>query len=276
MQRREWLLASVSGLLGSAVLGGCAGLDTLPSEAARSALAPTGRLRVGFLASPLYATRHPTSGELSGVAVDLGRELATRLGVPLEPVVHNGVAALMAGARPGGAGEWDVVLTGITVERAATLDFSAPYLQVEWGYLVGAGAAGAAVADAAAVDRVGVRVGVVERTFADGALPARLAQATLVRVASIAALQALLDDGRADVIVATKATLFAAARDRPGARVLDSSVLVEPVGMAVPKGRDAAAARYVSAFVEQAKAQGMVTAAIERARLQGVSVAPLG
>lgn len=273
MQRREWLLASLSGLLGSAALGGGSDLDATRSTAERSALAPTGRLRVGFLASPLYATRHPTSGELSGVAVDLGRELAARLGVPLEPVVHNGVAALMAGARPGSAGEWDVVLTGITVERAATLDFSAPYLQVEWGYLVGAGAA---VADAAAVDRVGVRVGVVERTFADGALPARLAQATLVRVASIAALQALLDDGRADVVVATKATLFATARDRPGARVLDSSVLVEPVGMAVPKGRDVAAVRYVSAFVEQAKAQGMVAAAIERARLQGVSVAPLG
>jgi len=32
----------------------------------------------------------------------------------------------------------------------------------------------------------------------------------------------------------------------------------------------------VSAFVEQAKAQGLVAAAIERARLQGVSVAPLG
>jgi polar amino acid transport system substrate-binding protein len=273
MQRREWLLASVSVLLGSATLGGCAGINAVPAEAARSALAPTGRLRLGFLATPLYATRHPTTGELSGIAVDLGRELAARLGVPLEPVVHNGVAALMAGARPGSVGEWDVVLTGITAERAMTLDFSAPYLQVEWGYLVGAGAA---VTDAAAVDRVGVRVGIVERTFADAALPGRLARATLVRVSSIAALQALLDDGRADVVVATKATLFAAARDRPGARVLDGGVLVEPVGMAVPKGRDAAASRYVSAFVEQAKAQGLVTAAIERARLQGVSAAPLG
>ena len=273
MQRREWLLAFVSGLLGSAALGGCASVDATPSAAGRSALAPTGRLRVGFLASPLYATRHPTSGELAGVAVDLGRELAARLGVPMEPVVHNGVATLMAGARPGSPGEWDVVLTGITAERAATLDFSAPYLQIEWGYLVGAGAA---VADAAAVDSIGVRVGIVERTFADAALPARLARATLVRVGSIAALQALLDDGRADVVVATKATLFAAARDRLGARVLDGTVLVEPVGMAVPKGRDAAASRYVSAFVEQAKAQGLVAAAIERARLQGVSVAPLG
>jgi polar amino acid transport system substrate-binding protein len=273
MQRREWILAAGAGLLGSAALGGCASLDHPPSAAERNALAPSGRLRLAFLATPLYATRHPTSGELAGVAIDLGRELAGRLGVPLEPVVHNGVAALMAGARQGSPGEWDVAMTGITAERAATLDFSAPYLQVDWGYLV---RAGAAVSDAAAVDRIGVRVGLVERTFADGALPTRLAQATLVRVGSIAALQTLLDDGRADVIVATKATLVAAARDRPGARLLDGSVLIEPVGMAVPKGRDAAAARYVSAFVEQAKAQGRVAAAIERAGLQGVNAAPRG
>lgn len=270
MQRRECLLAAVAGIFGSVGLYGCAGLDGASAEAARSALAPTGRLRVAFLASPLYATRHATSGELAGVAVDLGRELAVRLGVPFEPVVHNGVAALLAGAR---SGDWDVVLTGITAERAATLDFSAPYLQVEWGYLV---RAGVPVADASAVDRAGVRVGVVERTFADAALPARLAQATLMRTGSIAELQALLDDGRADVIVATKATLFAAARERPGARLLDDRVLVESVGMAVPKGRDAAASRYVAAFVDQAKAQGLVASAIERAGLRGVIVAPRG
>jgi polar amino acid transport system substrate-binding protein len=264
-------LKAVAGWLGSVGLGGCASLDPVTAAAARSALAPTGRLRVGFLASALYATRDAKSGELAGVAVDLGRELAARLNVAFEPVVHGGVAALLAGARPGSAGEWDVVLTGITAERATTLDFSAPYLQVEWGYLV---RGDVAPADAAAVDRTGVRVGVVERTFADAALPGRLAQATLVRAGSIAELQALLDSGRADVIVATKATLFAAARERPGARVLDDSVLVEPVGMAVAKGHAAAAARYLSTFVEQAKAQGLVVAAIARAGLRGVSAAP--
>lgn len=266
MKRRDWWLVVAGGLAGIGGLGGCTHLEANPSAAIRGALAPTGRLRVAFLASPLYATRNASTGELTGVAIDLGRSLAARLGVPFEPVVHSGVAQLLAGA---GSGEWDVVLTGITAERAATLDFSPPYLQVDWGYLV---RPGVALADARSVDRAGVRIGVVERTFADAALPARLTQATLVRARSIAELLALVDSGRADAVVATKATLFVAARDRPGSRVLDDSVLIEPIGMAVPKGRDMAAARFVAAFVDRARDQGLVASAVERAGLRGVVI----
>ena len=269
MQRREYLQTLFALACAGTGLGGCASLDD-PSRAARSALAPTGRLRVAFLNAPLYATRATPSAEMTGVAIDLGRALAERLGVPFEPVVHAGATTLMAGAR---SGEWDVVLTGITAERAVSLDFSAPYLQVEWGALA---RADAAVADAPALDRPGLRLGLVERTFGDTTWGRTLKHATPVRAASLADLLAMLDSGRADVIVATKATLAMAARTRAGTRPLEGSLFVEPIGMAVPKGRDAAAARYVSAFVEQAKAGGRVAEAIVRAGLQGVSVAPLG
>ncbi|MCP2500411.1 MAG: hypothetical protein NCA08_02420 [Deltaproteobacteria bacterium] len=84
-----------------------------------------------------------------------------------------------------------------------------------------------------------------------------------------------MDDGKADVIAATKAALFTEAGSRPGSRVLDGRILVEPIGMGVPKGRNAAAALYVEKFVEEAKAAGLVKSAIERAKLRGVVVAPL-
>lgn len=42
----------------------------------------------------------------------------------------------------------------------------------------------------------------------------------------------------------------------------------------MPKGRPAAAAGYARAFIEQAKASGLVQAAIDRAGLWGVKVAP--
>ena len=58
-------------------------------------------------------------------------------------------------------------------------------------------------------------------------------------------------------------------------RVLDGRLLVEPIGMGVPKGRDAIAAAYVGKFVEEAKAAGLVKSAIDRAGLRGVVVAPL-
>ena len=53
----------------------------------RKELAPTGTLRAAInYNNPLLATRDPTTGELSGLAVDLSRELARRVDVPLELV----------------------------------------------------------------------------------------------------------------------------------------------------------------------------------------------
>ena len=48
-------------------------------------------------------------------------------------------------------------------------------------------------------------------------------------------LNALLDAGKVDVIAATKVALFAAAGSRHGSRVLDGRILVEPIGMGVPR-----------------------------------------
>jgi polar amino acid transport system substrate-binding protein len=257
------LAAALLGL----VLGGCAGTPTTPVADARQALAPAGKLRIAFLVAPLYATRDPASGELKGVAVDLGKELATRLGVPFEPAGHPNLPAVIRGAQ---SGEWDVALMGINAERAAVVDFSAPYMDVEQGYLVRAGVPIAAASD---VDKAGTRVGVIEKSGADLHLSGTLKNATLVR-SSLNEILSQLAAGKLEVVAATKAALFSASAKQPGSRVLDGRLLVEPIGMGVPKGRDAAAARYVAQFVEEAKAQGTVKAAIERAGLRGVTVAP--
>ena len=64
------------------VLSACAGLQDGPSSEQRNTLAPTGKLRVGFLATtPIHATKDAVSGEFKGPAVDLGKEMARRIGV---------------------------------------------------------------------------------------------------------------------------------------------------------------------------------------------------
>lgn len=257
------ILAGALGLL----CGACVSIPTVPPDEARQALAPTGALRVAFLVAPLYATKDPASGELKGMAVDLGRELAKRAGVPFAPVGYSSPAEVIRGAH---SGEWDVALMGINAERSAAVDFSAPYMEVEQGYLV---RAGVPIANASEVDSAGTRIGVIDKSGADLHLSGNLKNATLVR-GNLADLFAQMTSGKLDVVAATKAALHSAAAKQPGARVLDGRILVEPIGMGVPKGRDAAAARYVGQFVEEAKAQGMVKAAIERAGLRGVTVAP--
>ena len=265
MRVRDWFYAAVVGLF----VGGCVGMQSGANTETKAALAPTGKLRVAFVSpAPLYATKDPTTGELKGVAVDLGKELSRRVDAPFEPVAYAGVPALIAGAK---AGEWDIALMGINAERATAMDFSAPYMEVELGYLVRAGVPIATTSD---VDKAGVRVGVPEKGGADVHLSRTLKNAVLVRAPNTAELYALLGAGKADVIAATKTALFTEAEKQPGSRVLDGRILSEPIGMGVPKGRNTAAAGYVSKFVEAAKAEGLIKSAIERAGLRGVVVAP--
>jgi polar amino acid transport system substrate-binding protein len=264
MRIRNCLSATILGLF----IGGCAVVQTGPSAEAKAALAPTGKLRVAFISVPLYATKDSATGELKGVAVDLGKDLARRVGVPFEPVGYANPPALIGGAK---SGEWDVALMGINAERAAAMDFTAPYMEVEQGYLV---RAGVSIATPSEVDRTGVRIGVLGGSGADLHLSKTTKNAALVRIKSLVENYALLDTGKADVIAATKTALFDGAASRPGSRVLDGRFLVEPIGMGVPKGRDSAAAVYVGKFVKDAKAQGLVQSAIERAGLRGVVVAP--
>jgi polar amino acid transport system substrate-binding protein len=264
MQLPDWLYALAVGTF----LAGCAGPTPSPGVDAKVALAPTGKLRVAFISTSIYAMKDPQSGDLRGVAIDVSNDLARRLGVPLTPVVYSNVPALLAGAK---AAELDVVLMGINPERAMSIDFSAPYMEVELGYLVRAGAPIASIAD---VDKPGVRVAVLEKGGSDLQLSKTLRNAQLIRTASGAELYSLLGSGKADVVAATKTALFVEAAKIPGSRVLDGRFMVEPIGAGVPKGRNPAAATYVADFVEAAKADGLIKSAIERAGLRGVVVAP--
>jgi polar amino acid transport system substrate-binding protein len=255
-------------MLGVVLLSSCASTQGA-GEQTRQTLAPGGQLRVAFLAGPLYATKDSGTGELKGVAVDLGRSLAGRVGVPMQPVVYPNPTALVDGAK---AGEWDVAFMGMNAERAAAVDFTAPYMEVEQGLLV---RGGVAIATAAEIDKPGVRVGVLEKAGVDVLLSRTLKSATLVRVKGTGDLEALLASGNADVIAATKTFLYGRLSSQPGARLLDDRILVEPIAMAVPKGRDPAAVAAASQFVEEAKRSGQVKEAIDRAGLRGVVVAPL-
>lgn len=265
MRATRWFVAGMLGFLFS----GCASIQTAPTSETRQALAPTGKLRVAFLSAAIYAIKDPATGELKGAAVDLGNELARRVGVPFQPVVYPNPAAIILGAT---SGEWDVALMGINAERAVAMDFSAPYMEVEQGYVVGPGVP---IATASDVDKPGIRIAVVEKAGADLYLSRTLKHATLVRAKNVGEFEALWRSGNADVFAGLKTTAFDRAASRPGSRVLDGRILVEPIGMGVPKGRDAAAAGYVGRFVEEAKAEGIVKSAIERAGLRGVVVAPL-
>lgn len=265
MRTIHWLMTAVFAL----ILTGCAGVPTGPTQEQRQALAPTGKLRVGFLSTtPIHAIKDAASGEFKGPAVDLGKETARRIGVQFEPVAYASFPPVLAGAK---SGEWDIAMIGINSERALTVDFTAPYMVVEFGYLVPSKSSISTLAD---IDKPGVRIAVLEKSSPDAYLSRTIQLATLVRVPTFANMVESLKAGRADVLYGTTAGMLSQSAKVPGSRVLEGPLGGEETAFAVPKGRQLSAA-YARQFVEESKSEGLVKAAIERAGLRGVVVAPL-
>jgi polar amino acid transport system substrate-binding protein len=233
-----------------------------------SCLAPSGKLRVGInYGNPVLATRDPTSGELRGVAVDLARELARRIDLPLELVAYEAAGKMSEAVRTGG---WDVAFLAIDPQRAAEISFTAPYIEIEGTYLVPAGSPLRAIAD---IDREAVRVGVSAKSAYDLFLSRNLQNAELVRAPDPNAAFELLVAGKVDVVAGVRQPLVTNTQRLPGSRVLDGRFMAIQQSLGIPKSREAAL-EYLRGFIEDVKASGFVAQAIETAGIRGVSVAP--
>src|SRR5258708_14894744 len=95
-------LAGAIGFAGSILLASGAMADITPTV--RADLAPTGKLRAAInYGNFILATKDRATGESRGVAVDLTQEVGKGLGVPVEIVPYDRVAARgAAGPRGGG------------------------------------------------------------------------------------------------------------------------------------------------------------------------------
>src|SRR5450830_1168664 len=78
------------------------------ADALKDEIAPTGKLRVAIAISPaggaFWSTRNEAGG-YAGVPVDLGKEMAARLGVPVEYVAHQNSGQIVDAVSKG---TWDV------------------------------------------------------------------------------------------------------------------------------------------------------------------------
>src|SRR6266853_3870004 len=141
-------------LLWLSFLGACTAAGHLRPGAAKD-LAPTGRLRAAInFGNPVLAQKDPATGEPRGITVDLARELARRLGLPLELVPFDAAGKVFEAQK---AGSWDIAFLAIEPVRAAEIAFTAPYVIIEGVYMVPADSALRAVDQ---VDRDGVRIAV--------------------------------------------------------------------------------------------------------------------
>ena len=235
-------------------IAACASVGERPGDAALAELTPTAKLRFGIVYAPEPSTffvRRDAAGKASGVTVDLANELARSLGRPVEFfLVPNSGEVTDALA----AGKIDAAFMPVDDERRKRVDFGPTYAVGENTYLV---SAASGIKTLAEVDRAQVRVIGISGTTTIRTATRVLRNTAPKAVASVDESLAMLRDGRADAFALTHDTLASLAPRVPGSRILDGSFNQIYTSIAVPKNRPNALA-YVSKWLDQAKASGVV------------------
>jgi polar amino acid transport system substrate-binding protein len=258
------MLKSIATALAMGLIAGCGTSPGAP-DAARSELAPTGKLRAGMnLSNTLFTTKNPATGELQGVSVDVMRELASRLGVPVDFVVHETPGDVADAVEKG---TWDVAILAIEQARAQKIAFSPAMTEIEASYVVHTDSA---LRSAAQVDAPGIRISVPDKAGYELYLTRTLRSATLLRSRGTPASISLFNERRADVLAGLKPALLASMGNIPDARFLEGRFMTVNHGIGTPRERRAAAA-YLKAFVEEMNASGFVARSIERNGVRGLS-----
>ena len=240
------------------------------SAALRQAFAPTGTLRASInLGNPILANKHPQTGEIFGVSVDLARALAQQLGVGIELVVFDTAAKSVEAVRGGQA---DIGFFAIDPLRGEGIAFTAPYVLIEGAYMV---PQSSALQSNEEVDRPGIRVAVGKGSAYDLFLTRELKQAEIVRAPSSPKVVDLFVEQMLEVAAGVKQQLEADQKRFAGYRLLPGRFMVIQQAMGLSQSRGAQAAQALAAFVQEMKASGFVAEALRRHGIQGASVAPV-
>jgi len=231
-------------------------------------LVQAGKIRVGIHS---FYKKDPQTGDLKPVStgiifLDMARMLGARIGVEVLPVWHPTIPEMLTCVT---AGACDAGFMGPDPSRAG-VDFSPPFVQLDYTFLVPAGSSIQRIADA---DRPNLRIAVVRDHASTLTLSRIFKHAQLIYAATPDPTFELLRNGQADAFASVRGVLLGYAPKLPGARVLEDQYGANLVGMVVPKGQTARLA-YITEFIEQAKTSGLVQQAIERSGLPGYQSLP--
>ena len=237
------------------------------SASVREILAPRGRLRAAInFGNTVLTKRGPTLDEAGGVSVAIARELARRLGVPIDLIPFDGAGAVVAEAKND---VWDVAFLAIDPLRAQDMGFTAPYVLIEGGYMV---RTDSPLHDIGEVDRPGIRVTVGKGSAYDLYLTRNVKHAELVRDETSAQAVERFMRERLDVAAGVKASLLDYAKGNAGLRVLEGRFMVIEQAMVTVHGPQALAA--LAKLIEELKASGFVARELAATGQTEATVAP--
>lgn len=235
--------------------------------AVRQALSPQGHLRAGInLSNFLLVSSRAANGDPQGVSPDMAAALGHCLELPVAYVPYASPGLVADAAE---RGEWDVALLGAEPQRAAVIDFTAPYSEIEATYLV---PAGSPLADISEVDKPGRRIAVVGRTAYGLWLERNIAHAELVIGDGFDGAFKLFTTEKLDALAGLRPKLIEDVAQLPGSRMLPGRFMAVQQALGTPKAAGVAI-DYLQKFVAQAIETGFVAELIARHRVVGLSPA---
>jgi polar amino acid transport system substrate-binding protein len=226
-------------------------------------LAPGGVLRASInLGNPVLAQGTPEAP--SGVTVDIAREVAARLGVPVQfacfDAARDSLAALVAG-------DADIGFLGIEPARAAEVTFTAPYVLIEGVYAVPRDSPLRTVAD---VDAPGVRIGVKQGSAYDLYLTRTLQHATLLRGSEGTGV---FETVGLEAAAGVREPVARFVASRPWLRLIDGAFMRIRQALAVQASATPATVEFLASTVEDLKSSGFIADSLRRSG-QTATVAP--
>jgi polar amino acid transport system substrate-binding protein len=194
------------------------GVMTMPAfaDGLKGEIAPTGKLRVAIGSSAAGGAFWSTKTEsgYAGVPVDLAKEMAAQLGVPVEYVAYPNSGQITDAA---GKDAWDVTFLPQDPERETKMSFGPVYEVADATYIV---KAGSPIANFATLDQPGVKVAAVNNTTTMRGAQAHLKNVKVTGYQTYDEIFNLLKNGEIDAFALSRDQLNAMAKKIPGTKVL--------------------------------------------------------
>jgi polar amino acid transport system substrate-binding protein len=247
-------------VLGAVLMAAPAFADGLKDE-----IAPTGKLRVAIgvsAAGGAFWSNKTESGGYAGVPVDLGKDMAAQLGVPVEYVAYPNSGKITDAAS---TGAWDVTFLPQDAERETRMSFGPIYEVADATYII---KAGSPIKDFATLDQLGIKVAAVNGTTTMRGTQAHLKNAKVTGYQTYDEISGLLKNGEIDAFALSRDQLNEMAKKIPGTKVLDQTFKKTVTAVAVPLNHPQSLA-FAKKFMADAIANGTMRRAYDNNGLKG-------
>jgi polar amino acid transport system substrate-binding protein len=254
-------IASV--VLAVSIMAAPASADVLKDE-----IAPTGKLRVAIAISPAggaFWSTKTAAGGYAGVPVDLGKEMAAQIGVPVEYVVYQNSGQITDSVS---TGNWDITFLPKDPERETKMSFGPVYEVADATYIVKAGSSATSFQT---LDQPGMKVAAVNNTTTMRGAIAHLKNAKVTGYQTYDEIFNLLKNGEIDAFALSRDQLNAMARKIPGTRVLDETFKQTVTAVAVPLNHPQSLA-FANKFMTDAVSSGTLRRAYDNNGLKDTPI----